>query len=90
MISLSFFLFFFFSFSILALTENSTYIRALTRRAMANEKLNTYESLSLAFKDYEKILELEPHHTESRKKVQILPNLIKIQEEKAKDEMIGK
>ncbi|KAJ3177814.1 hypothetical protein HDU85_005725 [Gaertneriomyces sp. JEL0708] len=73
-----------------ALKLKPDYIKVLSRRASANEKIGTWSSLSDALKDHQKITQLEPHNATSRSAVARLPKLIEVQQEKEKEEMMGK
>ncbi|KAI8996025.1 hypothetical protein BC832DRAFT_568004 [Gaertneriomyces semiglobifer] len=73
-----------------ALKLNPDYIKVLSRRASANEKIGTWSSLSEALKDHQKITQLEPHNASSRSALARLPRLIEVQQEKEKEEMLGK
>ncbi|XP_047111488.1 tetratricopeptide repeat protein 1-like [Schistocerca piceifrons] len=70
-----------------AIELNPTYVKALLRRAQAQESL---EKLDEAFEDYKKILEIEPSHKEAKAAVQRLPYEIEQRNEKLKTEMLSK
>ncbi|RVW84728.1 Tetratricopeptide repeat protein 1 [Vitis vinifera] len=69
-----------------ALELNPTYMKALTRRAEAHEKLEHFEALA----DTKKILELDPSNSQARRAIPRLEQLAKEKQEKLKEEMIGK
>eukprot|EP01113_Clastostelium_recurvatum_P034295 TRINITY_DN4634_c0_g1_i2.p1 TRINITY_DN4634_c0_g1~~TRINITY_DN4634_c0_g1_i2.p1 ORF type:complete len:276 (+),score=94.52 TRINITY_DN4634_c0_g1_i2:3-830(+) len=73
-----------------ALSLNKTYTKALLRRASAQETLRSFGNLSRALDDYTALLKLEPGNDLARRKVAYLPAQVKEQQEKDKDEMIGK
>ncbi|KAI8145417.1 hypothetical protein BJV82DRAFT_666673 [Fennellomyces sp. T-0311] len=76
-----------------ALELDSGYTKVLLRRAQANEKLNTYSSLSDALEDYRKLDELSGDaytKRECARAKQRLPSLIKERMEAEKEEMMGK
>ncbi|CAI9787431.1 unnamed protein product [Fraxinus pennsylvanica] len=70
-----------------ALDLNSTYLRALQRRAEAREKLEQYEE---AISDMTKILELDHSNDQARRSIIRLKPLADEKREKIKEEMIGK
>ncbi|KAM0789018.1 hypothetical protein ACM66B_003084 [Microbotryomycetes sp. NB124-2] len=77
-----------------ALEDNPKYVKALHRRAMANEQIKSWASLSSATDDY-KTLESSPEVTPAQKaafkaaQTRIAP-LLKEQQEKEKDEVLNK
>ncbi|CAO0792686.1 unnamed protein product [Mucor circinelloides] len=76
-----------------ALTLDSSYIKALLRRAQANEKIDTSTSLTESLEDYKKLKqEAKDAYTqrECQRAERELPNKIKEKTEKEKEEMIGK
>ncbi|KAI9032246.1 hypothetical protein DFJ74DRAFT_640796 [Hyaloraphidium curvatum] len=73
-----------------ALEEKPDYVKALQRRAFANEKLDTSTALSEALEDYKKLVALEPLNKEARNAVLTLPARIRAKADNEKDEMIGK
>ncbi|KNC99116.1 uncharacterized protein SPPG_05375 [Spizellomyces punctatus DAOM BR117] len=73
-----------------ALKCNQNYVRALSRRAKANECIGSWSSLSDALRDYRAVLKLSPGDEQAQKAVNILPKRIEEQQEKEKAEMIGK
>ncbi|KAL2482884.1 Tetratricopeptide repeat (TPR)-like superfamily protein [Forsythia ovata] len=70
-----------------ALELNSTYVKALLRRAEAREKLEQYEE---AIADMTKILELDQTNDQARRTIIRLKPLADEKREKMKEEMIGK
>jgi len=70
-----------------ALELNPDYTKALVRRAAAHEAL---KSLQKALDDYEAVLKLDPMVQAAKDAVKRLPNEIRIQQEREKEEMIGK
>ncbi|XP_050212956.1 uncharacterized protein LOC126664554 isoform X2 [Mercurialis annua] len=70
-----------------ALELNSSYIKALVRRADAHEKLEHFEE---AIADMKKILELDPSNDQAKKIIYRLEPLAAIKREKMKEEMIVK
>ncbi|KAF3793277.1 Tetratricopeptide repeat protein 1 [Nymphaea thermarum] len=70
-----------------ALELNPSYLKALTRRADANEKLENYED---AIADIKKILEIEPSNDSARRSLQHLEPLAAEKRERLKEEMMGK
>ncbi|KAL4200871.1 hypothetical protein AMTRI_Chr02g255790 [Amborella trichopoda] len=70
-----------------ALKLNPTYVKALLRRAEANEKLENFEE---AIADRKRILELDPANEQSRRAIGRLEPLAAEKREKMKEEMIGK
>ncbi|KAI8818298.1 uncharacterized protein EV422DRAFT_508174 [Fimicolochytrium jonesii] len=79
-----------FVFRATALKCKPDYLKALTRRALANSHIGSWASLSDALKDYKRILELDPHNREAARSVKLLPGQIEVQQEKEKTEMLGK
>ena len=76
-----------------ALTLDPHYIKALLRRAQANEKMDTSTSLTESLEDYKKLKkEAKDAYTlrECQRAERELPNRIKEKTEKEKEEMIGK
>merc|ERR1712146_40248 len=63
------------------------YLKAYMRRAQAFEKLDQMED---ALKDYEKIVELDPHNIDARKKGMYLTKVVAERQEKLKEETLGK
>ncbi|RHZ88532.1 hypothetical protein Glove_22g129 [Diversispora epigaea] len=81
-----------------SLEDSPAYTKVLFRRAQANEKLHTLTSLTSALQDY-KILQSSSQHQSQlnlidrksiNSSIQRLPSLISQQQEKEKDEVIGK
>lgn len=76
-----------------ALKLDPTYVKALLRRAQANEKINSSSSMQAALDDY-KTLKPLVHDTYTLRQVQRaetdLPNKIKQKMEQEKEEMMGK
>lgn len=70
-----------------ALELRPDYLKPLMRRAQSYEAL---EKLEQALEDYKKALQLDPSQTAAREAVMRLPEQIKEQHEKMKEEMIGK
>eukprot|EP00043_Microstomoeca_roanoka_P008322 m.80249 g.80249 ORF g.80249 m.80249 type:complete len:291 (+) comp14198_c3_seq1:121-993(+) len=70
-----------------AITLKPPYVKALSRRALAHEKL---EKLEEALQDHEEVLKHEQNNKTSREAVKRLPNEIKEQQEKMKTEMFAK
>ncbi|KAK4057811.1 hypothetical protein OIO90_001030 [Microbotryomycetes sp. JL221] len=77
-----------------ALDDNPSYVKALHRRAMANEQIKSWGSLTSALEDYktlEKLEDVTPAQRSAIKAAQTrLPPLIAEQQEKEKDEVLGK
>ncbi|KIO31886.1 hypothetical protein M407DRAFT_121785 [Tulasnella calospora MUT 4182] len=77
-----------------ALADDPNYVKALHRRATANEALGTWTSLGDAEKDYKHLLELlppsDPLRTSSTRALRSLPERIEVQKKKETDEMMGK
>jgi len=76
-----------------SLKLHSTYSKSMLRRAQANERLNTFSSLTDALEDYTALQKQDglSEHTrnECAKAVRRLPPLIEQQKKKETDEMIG-
>lgn len=70
-----------------ALELKPDYLKAVVRRAQANEALEKYED---ALEDYKRALELDPSQAAARQAVLYLPDKVKEQQEKLKEEMLGK
>uniref|UniRef100_A0A0C9QND0 TSA: Wollemia nobilis Ref_Wollemi_Transcript_18692_1291 transcribed RNA sequence n=1 Tax=Wollemia nobilis TaxID=56998 RepID=A0A0C9QND0_9CONI len=70
-----------------ALELNSTYMKALIRRAEAHEKLEHFEE---AIADLKKVLELDGSNEQARRTIIRLEPLAAEKREKLKEEMIGK
>ena len=70
-----------------AIELNEKYVKALSRRACAREKL---EKLSLALEDYESVIKLQPDSKPALEAVRRLPKEIEVQQEKMKEECISK
>ncbi|KAL1407050.1 hypothetical protein Q8F55_006463 [Vanrija albida] len=77
-----------------ALQFDAHYVKVLQRRATANEKLGSWSSLTTAQDDYTLLLTLLPKSSAQRPAIQrtlaSLPARITTQQEKEKDEMLGK
>ncbi|KAL1919429.1 uncharacterized protein VTP21DRAFT_2122 [Calcarisporiella thermophila] len=76
-----------------ALELNDKYTKALLRRAQANEKLGNLGGLMAALEDYKKLKEISdiPSHQQTcLQAIQRLPPRIQVQQEKEKQEMLGK
>ncbi|GAA5919456.1 hypothetical protein JCM1841_002404 [Sporobolomyces salmonicolor] len=77
-----------------ALEEKPDYVKALHRRALANESIGSWSSLSAAQEDWNKLATLPgitPLLAQQVKQAQQrLPKLITVQQEKEKDEVLGK
>ncbi|KAG8900003.1 hypothetical protein FRC01_010296 [Tulasnella sp. 417] len=77
-----------------ALADDPNYVKAIHRRATANEALGTWTSLSDAEKDYKRLLELlppsDPLRTSCTRSLRSLPERIEVQKKKETDEMMGK
>ncbi|KAG8899875.1 hypothetical protein FRC01_010339 [Tulasnella sp. 417] len=77
-----------------ALVDDPNYVKALHRRATANEALGTWTSLSDAEKDYKRLLEIlppsDPLRTSCTRSLRSLPERIEVQKKKETDEMMGK
>lgn len=70
-----------------ALELNPNYIKALTRRYQAKEKLELYED---AMVDAKKVLELDPGNTQAKVSLRTLAPLAEEKREKMKAEMLSK
>ena len=70
-----------------AIALNENYLKAILRRAHAREKL---DKLSPALEDYQKVVELDPRNATAIPAVLRLPDQIKEQQEKMKEECISK
>ncbi|MCL4155488.1 UNVERIFIED_CONTAM: hypothetical protein GTU68_009350, partial [Idotea baltica] len=70
-----------------AISLDSTYLKAIQRRATLHRQLDNLEE---ALKDFQKVLEMEPGNAEARSAVMILPHQIEEKNEKLKAEMMGK
>lgn len=70
-----------------ALEMNPEYVKALLRRAHSYEATEKFEE---ALQDYKKVLELDPSQPAARNAAMYLPEKIKQQHEKLKEEMLGK
>jgi len=74
-----------------AIDCNPNYVKALVRRAYANEKIGKSYAISQAINDHKKVLELDPdNNNSSRKALSRLEVMLKVQQEKEKEEMLGK
>ncbi|ORX34756.1 hypothetical protein BD324DRAFT_634849 [Kockovaella imperatae] len=77
-----------------ALEVDSLYVKALQRRAAANERIASWSSLSSAQTDYEMLIKIVGTQSSQaslyRQKVAGLGDRIKVQQEKEKDEMLSK
>ncbi|TPX56158.1 hypothetical protein PhCBS80983_g04746 [Powellomyces hirtus] len=73
-----------------ALKCTPNYSKALLRRASANSRIGSWSSLTDSLADYKKILELEPGNKEALAATRTLPGRIEVQQEKEKNEMMGK
>ncbi|CAG8511200.1 10715_t:CDS:2 [Acaulospora colombiana] len=81
-----------------ALGDLPTYTKVLLRRAQANEKLHTLTSLTSALEDYKTLQSTPSHQSELdpstrnsiNSSIQRLPSIIAQQQEKEKNEMLGK
>jgi len=74
-----------------AIDCNPNYVKALVRRAYANEKIGKSYAISQAINDHKKVLELDPDNNKSSSKaISRLEVLLKIQQEKEKEEMLAK
>ncbi|KAJ3973964.1 hypothetical protein EV361DRAFT_970114 [Lentinula raphanica] len=60
-----------------ALRDDPHYIKALQRRAVSNEQLNTWSSLSSAQEDYNTLLSILPENSSSSKEIQRTLQLLK-------------
>ncbi|KAJ4450728.1 tetratricopeptide repeat protein 1-like [Periplaneta americana] len=70
-----------------AIELNSEYLKAYVRRAQLYEET---EKLDEALADYQKILQLDPHHKDASYAVRRLPDQINQRNEQLKQEMLGK
>ncbi|KAG6586033.1 Tetratricopeptide repeat protein 1, partial [Cucurbita argyrosperma subsp. sororia] len=70
-----------------AIELNPAYVKALSRRAEAREKLEHFEE---AINDMKKILELDSSNDQAKKAIRRLEPLAEQKREKMKEEMIGK
>ncbi|OAD78546.1 hypothetical protein PHYBLDRAFT_107422, partial [Phycomyces blakesleeanus NRRL 1555(-)] len=77
-----------------AIELDPEYTKALLRRAQANEKIGSYTALSEALEDYKTLVKTPNLDAYTRKECtraeRTLPDIIKVQMEKEKDEMMGK
>jgi len=74
-----------------ALDCNPKYVKALVRRAYANEKIGKSFTISQAIDDHKKVLELDPdNNNASRNAIRRLEVMLKVQQEKEKEEMLAK
>ncbi|GAA5927764.1 uncharacterized protein JCM15063_005989 [Sporobolomyces koalae] len=77
-----------------ALNENPDSFKALHRKALANESIGSWSSLSAALDDFNKLAtlpDLTPLLSRQVKEAQTrLPKLIEVQQQKEKDEVLGK
>jgi len=77
-----------------ALRIDPHYVKALHRRASANERLSTWSSLTSSQQDYEALLRVLPSGSpllrSTRSSLATLPHRITTQQNKEKDEMINK
>lgn len=77
-----------------ALKLDPHYSKAILRRAQANEKMDTYSSLSDALEDYRTLSQQSDLDTHTKKECERankrLPPIIKERMEKEKEEMMGK
>ncbi|EIW67938.1 hypothetical protein TREMEDRAFT_32709 [Tremella mesenterica DSM 1558] len=77
-----------------ALEIDPTYLKALQRRAGANERIGSWSSLTSAQEDYTQLISLLPLNSPLlpaiRKSLARLPESIRLQQEKEKDEMLSK
>jgi len=79
------------SFCSRAIEYNPNYVKALVRRAYANERIGKSYSLSQAIEDHKKVLSLDPeHNSASQKAVTRLEVMLRKQQEKEKEEMLAK
>ena len=69
-----------------AIELNPDYVKALIRRGQVYEDTDKPHE---AFKDFEKVLQLDPGHKEARMAVMRLPDKIKEKDEKLKEEMLS-
>ncbi|CAA7266620.1 unnamed protein product [Cyclocybe aegerita] len=75
-----------------ALLDDPTYVKALERRASANEILNTWSSLTSAQEDYNTLLKLvsPSQATDIRRKLQHFKPRVEAAQKKETDEMLSK
>lgn len=77
-----------------ALTYDPTYIKALQRRATANERIGTWNALAAAQRDLTALLVLLPIDSPQRDSIHAtldkLAPRIKVQQDKEKDDVLGK
>jgi tetratricopeptide (TPR) repeat protein len=74
-----------------AIDCNPNYVKALVRRAYANEKIGKSFAISQAIEDHKKVLELDPdNNNASHKALRRLEVMLKAQQEKEKEEMLAK
>ncbi|GAA5829868.1 hypothetical protein JCM11251_007914 [Rhodosporidiobolus azoricus] len=77
-----------------ALEEKPNYTKALHRRALANESIGSWSSLSTALEDFDKIATLPDINPLLAKQIkeaqQRIPKKIEVQQQKEKDEVLGK
>jgi len=74
-----------------AIEYNPNYVKALVRRAYANEKIGKSYSLSQAIEDHKKVLSLDPENNNASQKALVrLEALLRKQQEKEKEEMLAK
>ncbi|GAA5906477.1 hypothetical protein JCM6882_004446 [Rhodosporidiobolus microsporus] len=77
-----------------ALEENPDYTKALHRRAMANESIGSWSSLSSSLEDFNKLStlsDISPLLAQQIKQAkQRIPKKIEVQQQKEKDEVLGK
>lgn len=71
----------------MALILDPLYLKAIQRRAKFHQEL---DNLDEAFKDYKRVLELDPGNNEAMTAVRFLPQQIEERNEKLKAEMLGK
>ncbi|BEI82812.1 hypothetical protein CcaverHIS002_0306800 [Cutaneotrichosporon cavernicola] len=77
-----------------AIKMDPGYLKAVHRRAVANDKIGSWSSLSSALEDYNtlvtKLPPTSPQLREAKRALATLPGRIAAQQEKEKDEMLGK
>jgi len=77
-----------------ALLDDPNYVKALQRRAVSNEKLNTWSSLTAVQEDYTTLLNILPSTSPQAKEIERSQVLLKPRLEAAQkretDEMLGK
>ncbi|GAA5883858.1 hypothetical protein JCM16303_007419 [Sporobolomyces ruberrimus] len=77
-----------------ALAENPTYFKALHRRAMANESIGSWSSLSASLEDFNHLATLPDVTPLLSKQIKLaqarIPKAIEVQQQKDKDEVLGK